>query len=274
MAQINQSGVEGVPEVLRRFRDAVGVGRIGGPKIEEGREPRYWWGASSRRDVTRTGDLIGPWLSGQKRAQFATAVGMYFDRPPVDTFSWAAGLFDAEASTSLTAHNSHHGYKVIESSITQGGASTPEELCRFASSVRRGRVYGPYEQEGANAPIYRWRAFTVDDVRSVLHVILPWLGAVKRWQAFAAIALIDGQPALPRGRPDWGSHKTHCVHGHEYATARIRPYVSRGRSTPVRENHRCLTCLRELARLKRASENAAGDLPTDDQDTPGDVPTY
>ena len=271
-ARINQSTLVGVPEVLVRFRDAVGVGRIGGPKIEEGREPLYWWVASSRGDVKRTGELIGPWLSAQKRAQFASAVGLQFDRPPIDVFPWAAGLFDAEGSTSLTAHQSHHGYKVIESSITQGGALTPEELRRFAACVGRGRVYGPYEQKGASEPIYRWRAYTIDDVRSVLHLILPWLGAVKRRQAFAAIAHVDGQPALPRGRVEWGSHKTHCVHGHEYLTARIRPYVSRGRSAPVRENHRCLICLRELARRKRAAENAIGHLPAD-RDAPDDGPT-
>ncbi|HEY8758167.1 MAG TPA: hypothetical protein VIN74_06695 [Candidatus Limnocylindria bacterium] len=249
-ARINQSGLDGVPEVLVRFRDAVGVGRIGGPKIEEGREPLYWWSASSRGDVRRTGELVGPWLSTQKRAQFASAVGLHIDRPPIETFPWAAGLFDAEGSTSLTAHQSHHGYKVIEASITQGGVLTPEELCRFAACVGRGRVYGPYEQEGATEPIYRWRSYTIDDVRAVLHVILPWLGAVKRQQAFAAIALIDGQPALPRGRVEWGSHKSLCIHGHEYATVRIRRYVSRG-GVQRRDSKQCLRCTREQARARR-----------------------
>ncbi|HTJ60524.1 MAG TPA: hypothetical protein VL333_04950 [Candidatus Saccharimonadales bacterium] len=274
-ARINQSSLDGVPEVLLRFRDAVGIGRIGGPKIEDRREPLYWWVASSRGDVTRTGDLIGPWLSRQKRAQFVSAASLRFDRPPIDTFAWAAGLFDAEGSTSLSDHRSHEGYKYVEASITQGGGkrAAPDELVRFLDIVERGKVYGPYEQDGATEPIYRWRLQQADAVRRLLHLLQPWLCRVKRVQAWGALAVIDRQAVLPRGRPDWGSHKTHCVHGHEYASARMRPYVSRGRSTPVRENHRCLTCLRELARRKRAMKGADGDLPAADRDTPDDRAT-
>jgi hypothetical protein len=259
-ARINQSSLTGVPEVLARFRMAVGVGRVGGPKIEEGREPLYWWVASSRGDVTRTGELIGPWLSKQKRDQFTTAAGLRFAGPPISSFAWAAGLFDAEGSTSLAAHQSHAGYKGIESSITQGGATTPEELGRFAACVGRGRVYGPYDQAGASEPIYRWRVYTMNDVRSILHLILPWLGCVKRRQAFAAIAIIDGQPVLPRGRVEWGSHKTHCIHGHEYASARIRPYASRGVGVPRRDSKQCLRCTREQARARRFEAGRQRDM--------------
>ena len=160
-AQINQSSLNGVPEVLVRFRDAVEVGRIGGPKLEDGREPLYWWIASSRGDVLRTGTLIGRWLSHEKRDQFSAAVGLCFDERPIDSFAWAAGLFDAEGSTCLSDHRSHSGYKAIEAAITQGGAEgVPTELDRFLGLVGAGAIYGPYEQAGANAPVYRWRAHT------------------------------------------------------------------------------------------------------------------
>lgn len=109
MAQINQGSSAGVPEVLIRFRDAVGVGRVSGPKIEEGRQDLYSWVASSRADVVRVGELIGRWLSNQKRAQFRDAVGMGVDDTPLDTFAWAAGLFDAEGSVSLSDHRTHPG---------------------------------------------------------------------------------------------------------------------------------------------------------------------
>jgi len=259
IAQINQASDDGVPEVLVRFRDAVGVGRVAGPKIEEGRQPLYKWVGSSRGDVARTGELIGPWLSHEKRGQFEHAVGLRFDASPIDSFAWAAGLFDAEGSTSLSDHRSHAGYKVIESSITQGSvAGQPEELVRFRDAIRLGKIYGPYVQDGANEPVHRWRACTVNDVRRAIHLLQPWLGDVKRAQAWTALAVMDRQPVLARGRPDWGSHKTHCIHGHEYATGRVRPYVSRGRATPVRENHRCLTCLRELARRRRIETRIGG----------------
>ena len=252
-AQINQGSEHGVPEVLIRFRDAVGVGRVAGPKIEEGRQPLYWWIASSRPDVARTGELIGPWLSNEKRDQFSGAVGLRFDTRSLDSFSWAAGLFDAEGCVSLSKHRTHAGYKVIDAAVTQGGPSgIPQELQRFGSLLGIGHNYGPYEQDGANEPVYRWRAQTLDGVRRVLHLLLPRLGEVKRQQAFEAIAIVDGQPTLPRGRVEWGSHKTHCSHGHEYASARLRPYVSRG-GTERRPSKQCLTCTREQAHRRRAT---------------------
>ncbi len=273
MAQINQADANGVPQALIRFRDAVGAGRVVGPKIEVGRLDLYWWVASSYGDVRRTGTLIGPWLSTEKRDQFHSAVGIAFDQPPIDSFSWAAGLFDAEGSVSLSDHHSHRGYKVIEAAVTQGGQeSIPEELVRMHALLKRGNVNGPYSQEGANELIYRWRASRVDDVRTLLHLLDPWLGRVKRAQALGALRVMDAQRVLPRGRLEWGSHKTHCIHGHEYATARLRPYVSRGRLMPIRENHRCLTCLRELARRKRAEERSAT-LPAADCDTRDDRTT-
>lgn len=251
-ARINQSGLDGVPEVLVRFRDAVGVGRIGGPKIEDRREPLYWWVASSRGDVARTGELIGGWLSGQKRVQFTAATGLRFHAAPMNSFAWVAGLFDAEGSTSLSDHRSHAGYKVIEAAITQSGVTIPEELVRVHASLERGSVNGPYVQEGANELIYRWRASRADDVRMLLHLLDPWLGQVKRAQALAALRVIDGQPPLLRGRPEWGSHKTHCLHGHEYATARLRPYASRSpKGSQRRPSQQCLVCARDQARARR-----------------------
>jgi hypothetical protein len=253
VAQINQGSVSGVPEVLVRFRDAVGVGRVSGPKIEEGRQPLYWWVASSRGDVARAGSLIGPWLSGEKRTQFRAAAGMSVDGAPIDSSSWAAGFFDAEGSTSLGDHRSHAGYKVVEASITQSAPTgVPEELTRFKAVVDAGIVYGPYAYAGATEPVYRWRLQGADNVRGVLHLLQPWLGPVKRRQAFDALAVIDRQSTLPRGRIEWGSHKTQCIRGHDYATARLRPYVAR-RPDGVqrRDSKQCLACVREQARARR-----------------------
>lgn len=251
MAQINQADARGVPEVLTRFRDAVGVGRIGGPKVEEGRADPYWWVASSRADVKRTGELIGPWLSSAKRGQFRAAVGLTFRRPPLVSRPWAAGLFDAEGSVSIGKHHTHLGYKVIDASVTQiGAAAAPEELVRFRSMIALGKVNGPYDQAGASGPVYRWRLSRVDEVRVLLHLLGPWIGTTKRRQALNAIRVIDAQPVLPRGRAEWGRHKTHCVHGHEYMTGRVRPYRSRG-GEQRRVSKQCLVCAREQARARR-----------------------
>ncbi len=269
MAQINQAGADGTPEVLTRFRDAVGVGRVAGPKIQAGRQDLYWWVASSRRDVVRTGQLIGPWLSSEKRGQFRAAGGLVFGAMPADCFAWAAGLFDAEGSTSLSDHRSHAGYKYVEASITQGcDHAIPQELVRFHSVVGLGQIYGPYGEGGTNEPVYRWRVQQLDEVRRVVHLLLPWLGGVKRTQAFGAFTLVDGQPQLFRGRVEWGSHKTYCVHGHEYSTARIRPYVSRGKGVPRRDSKQCLVCAREQARAKLRAQNEIGGPPAADLGAP------
>ena len=274
MAQINQADANGVPEVLTRFRDAVRVGRVAGPKVEEGREDLYWWVASSHGDVRRTGELIGPWLSSEKRGQFHAAVGLAFGAPPVDCFAWAAGLFDAEGSTSLSDHRSHAGYKYVEASITQGcDYATPQELVRFHRVVGLGQIYGPYGQDGTNEPVYRWRVQQVDQVRRVVHLLVPWLGGVKRTQAFAAFTRVDGQPPLSRGRVGWGSHKTQCVHGHEYATSRIRPYVSRGKGVPRRASKQCLVCSREQARARLQARSKIGGPSAADLDVHEDETT-
>src|SRR5205823_2345907 len=101
---------------------------------------------------------------------------------------------------------------------------------------------------------------TADGVRVAIHVMLPWLGDVKRLQAVTAFAAIDGQRVLPRGRPEWGSHKTHCIHGHEYATVRLKPYVSRVLGgTQRRASKQCLLCVREQARRRyKAAKNKTG----------------
>ena len=256
MAQINQADANGVPEVLTRFRDAVGVGRVAGPKIEDGRQDIYRWVASSHADVRQTGELIGPWLSSEKRVQFADTAGLTFEHRPGSTPAWAAGFFDAEGSTCLSDHRSHPGFSAIEATITQGSvASVPQELERFKELVGVGEIYGPYEQSGANELVYRWRVHRLDAVRQVLHLLLPWLGDVKRIQALNAIVTMDRQPSLPRGRPEWGSHKTRCINGHEYATGRIRAYVSRGVGVQRRPSKQCLVCTREQARVRNHAMN-------------------
>lgn len=273
MAQINQADASGMPEVLTRFRRAVGVGRVAGPRIGEGRRDLYWWVASSRHDVARTGELIGPWLSSEKRGQFHSALGLEFRRSTLASHAWAAGLFDAEGSVSLGKHRTHAGYKVIDASVTQVGLdAAPEELVRFRSLMKVGNVYGPYDQEGATGPAYRWRLSRADDVRAILHLLGPWIGTTKREQARRALMVVDAQPVLPRGRPEWRTHKTRCIHGHEYATARVRPYVSRG-GVQRRDSKQCLVCVRDWVCAKRAAQRKIGDLSVADPDPHANEPT-
>jgi hypothetical protein len=66
---------------LDRFRDAVDVGTVHGPLINESNRKRgiggkpYWaFRAQRRADIKRVYERIGPWLGPLKRRQFAEAI--------------------------------------------------------------------------------------------------------------------------------------------------------------------------------------------------------
>lgn len=258
--RINQAGTAGVPAALVRFQHAVGFGLIKGPHRKEGREPLYRWIVSSRAEVRAIHDLLGPWLGPVKRLQLEEVLGsssfseiLPREASGDELLAWAAGLFDGEGSTYNPRHRSHSGYVTLEAAITQSDPNgVPCVLSRFAGIVRNGRTRGPYPApEGCN-PVYRWKSHRAADIAAMVAMLRPWLGAVKRDQADSAIARFSAQAPLPRGNPAWGNRKTHCVRGHEYATARRRSFKGRGRNEHApRASHQCLACLREHAARKR-----------------------
>jgi hypothetical protein len=266
-ARINQSSATGVPEVLSRFRSAAGIGEIRGPELKKGREPLYRWVVSSRRDVQQLRALLDPWLGGVKRSQFADVLGARATVPRWENVSvderraWAAGLWDGEGSVCLLKHRSHPGYFVPEASITQASADgRPEVLERAAALAAGGYWYGPFSQEGSKLPVYRWKLFRHDEIRTFLDLLWPWLGLVKRRQAERVLEVLASQAPLPRGNPAWGAYKTHCVNGHEYATARVRPYRARTNGgVERRASKQCLACVREQARGRRRRRKQRGD---------------
>jgi hypothetical protein len=263
-ARINQSDDDGVPQVLIRFQRVVGCGRLHGPVREERRRDLYYWDVSSRRDVEAVANAIWPWLGEVKRIEFAAALG----RVPLsasdaltetELLAWAGGLYDGEGCASVSPHRTHRGHFSPEIAVTQSGMTCPEVLETLRSVLGCGRIYGPYVQDGATLPVFRWKAAAAKDVEHSSYLLAPWIGPVKREQARGVSRMLIEQGRLPRGNPAWGNRKTHCVNGHEYATGRIRPYVSRGRAVPQRENHSCLVCLRDYVReQRRKNRTAAG----------------
>lgn len=259
-ARINQSSLTGVPDVLTRFQRIVGLGRVQGPDLREGREPLYRWETGNQRGVRRIAALLWPWLGKVKRKQLDAVVPTTAAKPmswahwpEAERRAWCAGLWDGEGSICLLKHRSHAGHFVPEASITQSSsADRPDVLVRIATLANGGYWYGPYEQPKAKLPVYRWKLFRPDQIRLLYCSLWPWLGPVKRDQFRSAFGVLESQPPLPRGNPAWGSHKTHCLRGHEYATARIRPFRGRGRNTQApRASHQCLTCVREWHRQHR-----------------------
>lgn len=252
-SRINQSDNDGVPDVLVRFRRVVGCGRIHGPVREEGRQDLYYWDATSRGDVEAVADAIWPCLGEVKRAEFGAALGRVplpevEALPRTELLAWAGGLYDGEGCASLSPHRTHAGHFSPEVAVTQSGDARPQVLERLRDIVGCGRIYGPYTQEGATLPVFRWKASALKDVEHSLYVLAPWIGPVKRQQARRVSRVLVEQGRLPRGNLAWGNRKTHCVRGHEYATARIRPYVPRRGGTQRRDSEQCLVCVRDAAR--------------------------
>ena len=267
---MNQANASGVPAALLRMQAALGgLGRVAGPQRLEGRIDLYRWEVSSRPDVQQLHDLTAPWLGQVKLDQLAAALGRTGQGSELvestdEWRAWAAGLFDGEGSLCLLDHRSHAGYKNAEMAITQGsGNGMPEVLERFARVVGTGHVYGPYAQSDSTLGIYRWKSVVHSRIDETVRLLWPWLGVVKRAQAAAALNVIRSQPQLLRGRPEWGYHKTHCLRGHEYATARLRPYVARTGGEMRRPSQQCLQCVREQARAR--PQPAKGSAADDDR---------
>lgn len=265
-AQINQADNSGMPDVLGRFQAALGgLGRIGGPVRKPDRKDLYHWIVSSKCDVELLLHLLKPWLGQVKLLQLSCALGQAAPTAAVVERSdvwraWAAGLFDGEGCSSLLRHRTHSGYKTGELSVTQSSlVGSPEVLRRFAAVVGAGYISGPYPQRNTTMDVYRWKVAALSDVERVIAEMWPWLSTVKRTQAQQMLDVLRSQTALPRGNPAWGSRKTHCIHGHEYATARIRPYVGRGKDQQRRDNQQCLVCLRDYAKSQREKRRSAAD---------------
>jgi hypothetical protein len=260
-SRINQGSLDGMPEVLLKFQRIVGVGRLKGPQVKEGKEDLYWWEATSRPDIARVADLIGPWLCAVKRAEFERTLGRPL-APAVwpcsmsEELAWAGGFFDGEGCTYLEKHRTHTGYLVPRLYVPQScEVGTAPELLRLSSALQdMGRISGVRRGKGRRKPYRRWRIQASGDVQRALHLLWPFIGEVKRSQAQRVVRVINTQADLPRGNPAFGvAAARFCLRGHDKWNARVRPFKGRGKNEedPCLHLHQCLECVRIAARARR-----------------------
>lgn len=261
-ARINQAGPQGMPAVLLKFQRVVGVGRLKGPHIEAGRQDLYWWEVTSRPDVERVADSIGPWLCPAKRAEFERALGRslapaLWPSAPVEELAWAGGFFDGEGSTYLEKHRTHAGYFVPRLYVPQSSdVGIAPELVRLKSALADiGTISGVRPGKGNWKPHRRWRVCSPQALQLGLHLLWPFIGEVKRSQAQLVMQVIHSQPDLPRGNPAFGvAGARYCLNGHDKWNARVRPFKGRGKNNEDPKLHlrQCLECVRIDARARRA----------------------
>jgi hypothetical protein len=259
-SRINQAGLDGMPEVLLKFQRIVGVGRLKGPVLEEGKQPLYYWEATSRLDITRVAELIGPWLCPVKRAELERTLGALLSAAVwpgsmSEELAWAGGFFDGEGSTCLDKHRTHANYFVPVLYVPQSAETgTAPELLRLRAAIGLGTISGVRRPKPPHRPYRRWRVFTPAKVQLALHLLWPFIGAVKRAQARKVMQVIHSQSDLPRGNPAFGiAGARYCLRGHDKWNARVRPFKGHGKNEEDPGNHlrQCLTCLRENARARR-----------------------
>ena len=260
-SRINQASLDGFPEVLTKFQRIVGVGRIHGPVIAEGRQPLYYWDATSRPHLLQVVDRIAPWLCPVKRAEFERTLGgglpaQVWPGSMSEELAWAGGFFDGEGSTYLEKHRTHAGFVVPRLYVPQSAeVGIAPELVRLKAALGGlGAISGLRPGKGNSRPHRRWRVSAPVDVQLGLHLLWPFIGVVKRAQAQAVLRVIHSQPDLPRGNPAFGvAGARYCLLGHDKWNARVRPFKGRGKNVEDPMNHlrQCLQCVREAARARR-----------------------
>lgn len=131
--------------------------------------------------------------------------------------AWAAGFYDGEGSTCITTYlpkNQKSQANVIMVAI---GQIHREVLDRFQAAVGGlGVVNGPYlppSRGKRDKPQYRYRASGLERVETIIRLLWPYLGSVKRDQAETALETIR---ALQR--PVGAPTKEFCVRGHDLGT--------------------------------------------------------
>lgn len=125
---------------------------------------------------------------------------MEFDTHRREELAWAAGFFDGEGSTHIETRmgrgaNTDATYIRLYldiSQCTETEGSPPEVLVRFQKALLPiySVIAGPYirsHRHKNHRDIWRLRVDTHEDIQATASRLWPWLGNVKREQAYQAL---------------------------------------------------------------------------------------
>lgn len=107
--------------------------------------------------------------------------------------AWASGLLEGEGSFIVHKKGAHIAC-----------TSTDEDVIRdLYDQLGIGNIGGPYDRS-PNKPEWRWGVYARNEIRAVLTLIRPWMGARRTEQIDKVLAHLD---STERDEPECGTYR-------------------------------------------------------------------
>jgi hypothetical protein len=157
--------------------------------------------------------------------------------------AWAAGFFDGEGSIGAVRDNKNGRRISIQMSVAQSGSddAPPASLERFHRAVEVGKIYKRAPEDGrlGSKPMWYWRASNVDDTKTAIRLLRPFV--IEKLDQIAEAAAL---------RSEWeglyADRQLFCKRGHEFTPDNTYTYENRNSRPRL-----CRTCNAENTRRSR-----------------------
>jgi hypothetical protein len=159
--------------------------------------------------------------------------------PDPTTLAWFAGLFEGEGCISIDKRST------VNLRIGMTDRDVIEKIHRIfpCNGISIKQQQSRLPSGNLPKPVYHWNACASEQVRTILELLLPWLGERRATRAREALEHLRTRKGIGYRR-----HWTHCIHGHEFTPENT--YVS------PKGGRNCHTCRRESYKTKKqAAQN-------------------
>jgi len=114
----------------------------------------------------------------------------------LERLAWAGGFFDGEGSTFAKSQTARPDYRQLNVVVPQSGDFfVPDVLTRFDEALPGLGTIGP-----PTGRMFKWRVSDYTGAHAAISALWPWIGPVKRDQAFIAISTVENADANGRYR--------------------------------------------------------------------------